>query len=154
MSDNDSFEYKDSGLDAILKAMEDKLPVAKVGILGDKNQREGDNSNAEVGARAEFGIGVDQRSFLRTPIIENFQKYLDKAMSKKDKDDVKEIIKEKSLISFVKRLGVIGEAVVLDAFDTGGFGKWKPSNMKYKKNHQTLVETQQLRNSITSEIEE
>ena len=49
-------------------------------------------------------------------------------------------------------MGAVGESIVQDAFSTGGFGKWKPSRMENKQTKQTLVETQQLRNSITSDV--
>ncbi len=52
----------------------------------------------------------------------------------------------------MKRIAIVALDVVLGAFATGGYGKWKPSNMEHKKVHMTLVETQQLRNSVTEEV--
>lgn len=174
---NDAFEYKNKGLKAIIDTLNEKMPKAKVGIIGAKNGRVpsekrvsktkvnlpmgnssvGSNdtvTNSIIGAKHEFGDHtVPQRSFLRTPIIENFQKYLEKAGAFNQKSFEK-VIKEKSFLTYVKKLGIIGETIVLDAFATGGFGKWEPSNMDHKKNKQTLVETQQLRNSITSRVDE
>lgn len=153
MSDSDdsaTVEYTDMGLGSLTKLLSD-LPVAKVGVLGDKNARKGSNTNAEVGAKHEFGEeGMPVRSFLRVPIIENFQKYLESAGF--SETTLRDAIKARSLIEVVKKFGLIGEQIVSDAFSSSGFGKWKPSVMKFKKNHQTLVETQQLRNSITSEV--
>lgn len=109
-------------------------------------------TNSSIGAKHEFGLeGMPKRSFLRVPIIEHFQSYLD-AAGGFDKKTINKVIKENSVIIFVKKLGILGEKIVLEAFNTGGFGKWKASNMKYKKNKQTLVETTQLRRSITSDI--
>lgn len=149
---SDDFEYKDMGLEAILKAIKDP-PKVKVGILGDKNQREGDNGNAEIGRRHEFGIGVPMRSFLRMPLNEKFQEYLNEAEPLSE-DELKQVIATKSLTPLLKKMGIIGETVISDAFKTGGFGNWKKSNFKFKKVHQTLVETQQLRDSITSKVDE
>lgn len=154
--DGQTIELKTEGLDKLLKALKKKPPVAQVGVLGDKNARSGlVNSNATVGAAHEFGTTKSpQRSFLRVPITDNLQKYMERAGEPFWKAAIKDIIKAGALTEWAKRLGLIGETIVGDAFDSGGFGKWKPSNMKNKKVQQTLVETQQLRNSITSRVVE
>lgn len=148
--------YKDKGLENLIKALDDETtPRAHVGILGDKTTRtdEGPN-NASIGLKHEFGDQDNvRRSFLRVPITDNLQSYLDKAGAF-DKDMFKKVLATGSFAEYVKKIGLIGVNIVLDAFDTGGFGKWKPSVMWMKKNHQTLVETQQLRNSIVSEVTE
>ena len=176
----DSFEYKDMGLANLIKALSEKAPTAKVGILGDSDSRAGQEqvvtksgtykkltgkkledavnksilnetvrSNATIGARHEF----NGRSFLRQPISENLQKYLESSGAF-DKKAFRQVVKTKSLLPWVKKLGILGVQIVNEAFDTGGFGKWKPSNMDNKIVKQTLVETQQLRNSITSQVDE
>ena len=147
-----SVEFKDFGLKALIDALGKDLPKAKVGVLGDKNSRKDSNSNATIGAKHEFGEeGMPIRSFLRMPITNQLQKYLENSKAFTP-DVLAEIIKEKSLDAWMKKVGVTAEAVVLEAFNSGGFGEWVPSNMKYKKNHQTLVETKQLRDSITSAV--
>lgn len=153
---NDAFEFKDKGLKDIIRALGESSPTAKVGILGSGKaaRTKGDSwvSNAEIGIKHEFGDEtVPMRSFLRMPISKKLQKYLDDSKFF-GSDSIKLIVTEKNLLSWVKKIAVLAEAIVSDAFDTGGFGEWKPSNMKNKKNQQTLVETQQLRNSITSEV--
>lgn len=171
MSDDDTkgFEYKDMGLAALLKALDSDVKV-KLGVLGGKTSRAAALeevkkhglkeatkpvlTNAEVGLFAEFGTEhTPVRSWLRIPIIDNLQKYMAAAGAFR-KEVVIEIIQQKSLVPFMRKVGLIGERIIQDGFDTGGFGKWPESNMDYKKNHQTLVETQQLRNSVTSEVEE
>lgn len=151
MSEKISFKTKE--LDDLIKACSGRLPVAKVGIMGKNSGRpNGAKTNAEVGATHEFGTEkLPIRSFLRVPITDNFNKYLQKSGAFSE-DIIAKIVAEKSLLNFVRTLGFVGVQIVGDAFASGGFGKWKPSNMKFKKNHQTLVETQQLRNSITSEV--
>lgn len=154
MSEKDTIEFKDDGLKKLIKALGAKVPYAKVGVLGDKNARQDHNTNAKIGLKHEFGDDeVPQRSFLRMPITENLQKYLENSGAF-DEAAIKEVIKSGSIKVWIQKVGVLGESIVIDAFNSGGFGKWKPSNMNFKKNHQTLVETQQLRNSITSEVEE
>jgi hypothetical protein len=72
----------------------------------------------------------------------------------KDKDGVFQVVKNQSAQIILMKLGVLAKAIILQAFDTRGFGRWKPSQMQYKKVKQTLVETQQLRNSINFRVKE
>jgi phage gpG-like protein len=150
-----SATLKMDGLQSLIKALEKKSPTARVGILGSSSQRRGKSSNAFIGACHEFGTTtIPQRSFLRVPITER----LDKEMKKSGaftKGSLQEIVQARSLLPWVKKLAIIGEGIVADAFNTGGFGKWpalQPETMKHKRVKQILVETQQLRNSITSEV--
>jgi hypothetical protein len=152
-------EYKSTDLQNLIQSLNGDLPRAKVGVLGKESDRGGnlvkyaeDITNADVGLKHEFGTeNLPQRSFLRIPITEHLQKFLNKSGAFST-DALKEIMQARSFEPFIRKLGVVGESIVLEGFDSGGFGKWKPSNMKFKKNHQTLVETQQLRNSIASEV--
>ncbi len=158
-----AFEYKDMGLDNLLRALTGDLPQARVGVLGSNNSRTaGKSNNATIGKNHEFGeivklngrdVKLPERSFLRVPIAENMQGYLDSS-GMFTKEAERQVVRDGSLVPWITNLGIIGVSIVLDAFKTGGFGKWKPSNMKFKKNHQTLVETQQLRNSITWDVKE
>jgi phage gpG-like protein len=155
------------GLDKLVKAMGVSAPSIRVGVLGQKAARnenaegqseekpkEGELNNAEIGAFHEFGTGNNpERSFLRVPISDNLEKYLDKNGAL-DEDVLKETIASGTLVPYALKVAATAEEIVADAFQTGGFGKWKPSNMAGKKVAQTLVETQQLRNSITSEVKE
>lgn len=149
-------ELKTGHLDRLIKSLSGELPSVKVGILGAKTARHGStaNTNAAVGLKHEFGQeGMPIRSFLRMPLTEQMQRYLDNSKAF-TKDVLKDVLAELSIIPWLKKIGIIGETIVLDGFNSGGFGKWKPSIMTKKRNHQTLVETQQLRNSISSEVEE
>lgn len=151
MSD-DGVQLDTKVLDQLIRALKEPLPVLRVGIIGKLGRNKGGRTNAEIGAAHEFGTDkLPVRSFLRMPLTENFRKYVDDE-SPLDEDALKMIVKTGSIVEFMKKLAVIGENVVRDAFQTGGFGKWKPSDMSRKKNHQTLVETTQLRESITSEV--
>ena len=150
MKEDDAIEFIDLGMKSLFDAITGKIPYVKVGILGDKTDRKGGaKTNAEIGARHEFG--EEGRSFLRMPLIEEFQKYLDKAKVF-DEETLIKVIEDGKLNEWITKIGIVAEQVIGDAFATGGFGRWKPSNMKYKKVHQTLVETTQLRDSITSEV--
>jgi phage gpG-like protein len=151
------------------------MKKVRVGILGSKTIRNGQepqgkgqsvnagrnrpkgkfdaSTNAAIGAIHEFGVPgkMPQRSFLRMPITEQLQKELE-SHGAFGPEELKKVVKEGSTVPWLHRIAVVAEKIVGDAFATGGFGKWRPSDMKYKTVHQTLVETQQLRNSITSEV--
>lgn len=158
MSDDDEkTEINLTGLDRLEKAFK-KIPVVNVGILGDGSRGAGGkvaNNNASIGAVHEFGsVNVPQRSFLRIPLIDHLDKRLKKegVLSKKS---IAEAVKNGSVQMVMAQIGVVAEGIVLEAFDTNGFGKWaplRPSTLSSKKNQQTLVETGQLRNSITHEV--
>lgn len=154
---SDTIEFDKRKLDQLIKALKGKLPVARVGVLAGKTQRQdGDLNNATIGAKHEFGDPSEDlpvRSFLRVPISEKMQKYLEKSGAFTE-DALKKVIQDGSIYNYIQKFGIVGEAIVQDAFDSGGFGQWKPSIMKFKKTKQTLVETQQLRKSITSEVKE
>lgn len=157
MSD-DAVKIDTKALDQLIKSLKGRLPVARVGVLGGKTARtskeSGVSTNAEIGAKHEFGNeGMPVRSFLRVPISDFMQKYLDKAGAT-NPEALKRLLQTGKLTEWVKKIGIVAEAIVADGFDSGGFGKWPPSDMRRKKNHQTLVETQQLRNSITSDVKE
>jgi hypothetical protein len=155
--DNDSMDMSTEGLDHIMAVFKNNMPTLRVGILGSKaarNAKKGDNSNATIGASHEFGTStLPMRSFLRQPLSDNLEAYL-KASGAYDEKVIMDMIKHGTINEWMKKVGVTAESVVADAFSSGGFGKWMPSNMAHKENHQTLVETQQLRNSITSEVVE
>lgn len=166
------------GIDNILKALEEGHEKVRLGILGSTAQRsaemhideitgesfgegQSDVNNAEIGLKHEFGgpsqlpngvtINLPQRSFLRVPLIQQFQKYLE-ASGAFDRATLASVIKKGTFKVWLQKIGMIGEQVVYEGFDSGGFGQWKPSNMSFKKNHQTLVESQQLRNAVISEV--
>lgn len=149
---NDAIELDTTGLESLIKAFK-KIPHARVGVLGSSRKRQGENSNASIGRKHEFGLGVPKRSWLRVPLIDNLQKYLEKNGAF-NSDAQRSVIKERSMRPWISALGATGVQIVLDGFNSGGFGKWAPSNMKYKKNKQTLVETQQLRNSIIFDVKD
>lgn len=157
----DDIELKTKGLDQLIKAFKGKIPVARVGILGDSarevvqvqsksgsfTSKQGP-TNAEVGAAHEFG----QRSFLRAPLIENLNNQVKKSGGFDDAA-LKEVIKTGSIMTWMKKIAVIAENVVGHAFDTGNDGKWKQHAPGYTNNTgQILVDSEQLKRSISSEV--
>jgi len=152
-------KFNNEVLVELTKIMRRNKAFTKIGIIGDGVQRkDGEGiSNAEVGAHHEFGTegvdgygGLPMRSFLRMPLTEKLQSHVKK--NGVTNETMEKVVKQKSLGPILKNLGLLGETIIGNAFDTGGFGSWPKSNFKLKKNHQTLVETQDLRNSISSEV--
>ena len=130
------------------------FPVAQVGILGAKDSREGlSNSNATVGACHEFGTEhIAQRSFLRMPLNEHLSEAITKS-GLSSEDTLKDVLSSGDAVPWMKQIAVVAEGVVKEAFASGGFGKWQAHAPGYTNNTgQLLVDTQQLRNSITHSV--
>lgn len=154
----DDVEIKLDGLDKLIKALKAQPPMARVGILGNHDGRStGGQSNATIGAAHEFGTStLPMRSFLRIPLSYGLQTALEQAGAFTE-DTLKKVIASKSLVPWVEVAAIEAVGVVLEAFDTAGNGSWaplRPDTMRRKKVKQILVETQQLRNSISYEVHE
>lgn len=162
--------YDDDALEKLMASLsDDKAPVGRIGVLGGHTIRTMSDvaafkklaglgpestTNAEIGAKHELGLdGMPERSWLRIPIIDNMQTYLNDAGAFTTKT-AKKVIKSGSMRPWLESAMLVAENIVSDGFNSGGFGKWKPSNMTHKTNHQTLVETHQLRDSVTSEVKD
>ena len=132
-----------------------KAGYVKVGVLGNEASRgeEGIN-NAELGAVQEFGSAsknIPPRSFLRAP-LEGDKKQIIKALQSKA---VKKAIEEGNAEAALELVGIAAEGVVDEAFATSGGGTWaanKPSTVRKKGSSRPLVDTGELRRSITSEV--
>ena len=113
------------GLEQLQKNLQIKL-VAKIGIFADKNPRnDGELTNAQIGAKHEFGVlseGLPRRSFLKDP-IELKRKELLKVADKVIKANID---KEGGVEKIFELIGIAGEAIVQEAFETGGYGTWSP----------------------------
>lgn len=162
----DTFDV--TGLEKLIQALHVRPPTCHVGILGDSpreaEEKEGwvssevssgdTPTNAEVGAAHEFGTStIPMRSFLRVPISGNLQKEMEKS-GLFNNDKLSEVLKTGSLKAWLEEVAIAAEACVQDAFDTGGDGKWPAwKDPNYTNNAgQLLVDTKQLRESVTSEV--
>lgn len=141
-----SDELNTSGLDKLIKMLKGNLPSLKIGIFGDSR-------NAEIGSYHEFGTSkMPKRSFLREPMIDGFEKALENSGAF-DKDALKDVMAEKSIKPWLEKAAVVAEGVVAEAFANGGNGNWAPWVKGYENNTgQLLIDTQQLRNSITTKV--
>ena len=155
MAEGDTIEIK--GLDQLMKALKVKSASIRIGVLGGSDDRSGkEQSNATIGAVHEYGApgrNIPQRSFLRIPLSENLQKEME-ASGLLTQESADEVIKKGDLKSWLKAVATCAEAVVDDAFENSGNGKWP----KWKDPNYTneggmlLVDSGQLRRSITTEI--
>lgn len=130
--------------------------ITRVGILGAKNARSGVEgmSNSEIGVVHEFGSesrNIPPRSFLRFP-IEQKAHDLVKGMTT---TSVRNAVERRQYRKVFQILGVIAEGIVQNAFSTGGFGSWqklKQSTINAKGSSAILIDTGELRRSITSDV--
>lgn len=159
---SDAYHLEVKGLDQLLKALKVKPPTCRVGILGSHTNRKSQGSNtptnAEIGAAHEFGApsrGLPIRSFLRMPLSDHLNKELERSGAL-TQAEFKEVIRSGSVLPWLKKVAVVAEDVIRKAFDTGGYGKWTSwKNSSYSNNaNMLLVDTTQLRDSITSEVKE
>jgi len=153
MSTPEKDELDDRILRQFIKILDGSDPQGKIGVLGGSKPRsDGGPTNAEIGLKHEFGKeGMPTRSWLRVPLMDHLEEYLDRAGFNPEAV-LKQVLADRSLRPLLEKIMVVCKRVVLDGFASCGFGKWPPSDMTHKKNHQTLVETGQLRNSVETEI--
>lgn len=164
MSD-DTYTINVKGLDSLLKALKGKQPLARVGVMAknhyaqlepEQKQPSHIPTNDEVGAAHEYGAparGLPQRSFLRVPISDKLQKYMESSGAL-DKDVMNDVLKLGSVLPWMKKIAALANQIVFDAFDSGGFGAWpKWKNPSYTNNAgMLLVDSTQLRGAIIHEV--
>lgn len=137
--------------------------VTKIGVLGKKSARKkGDMSNADIGLVHEKGSlsqKIPRRSFLEMPLTDKHKEIFLKK-KKFYNEVIKKILSGQSPKSAwkeaYKKLGILGESIVQESFETHGFGKWqelKPATIARKKSESPLIDTAQLRKSITSKVD-
>lgn len=131
-------------------ASDEKNSRVQVGIFSSAARTNSDLTNGDIGAVHEFGSmsqHIPQRSFLRMPLTTRLK---DNASS-----NWGEIILRQGFNSALRKLGVMGENTVQKAFATGGFGVWpklKPATIARKGSSAILIDTSQLRRSISSRV--
>src|SRR5580692_9916191 len=100
--------YSIDGLEKLIKALKQKPPKCRVGILGSSNSRQGPSgvTNAEVGAAHEFGTDkLPVRSFLRMPIANNLNKEIKKS-GLNSEETLKEVVKQGSIVPWMKQVAI------------------------------------------------
>lgn len=141
-------------LEALIKGVDLKL-VAKIGILGNKPRKDAKTeiSNAEIGLAHEKGIkskNLPRRSWLEEPLRDHLSEHFEKLGKK-----AIERFLQSNYVQAYAELGIVSEIIIQKGFETGGYGKWKPlkeSTIRAKGSSAILIETAQLRRSVTSEV--
>ena len=132
----------------------------RVGIMGTKNNRndKSGQTNADIGFIHEYGRpatkghpAIPMRSFLLMPIVQKS----DRIISEVVQDKMVKNLGDGNIVEVLTDLGIAAERAILDAFDTGGFGSWRPnapSTVRRKGSAQPLIDLGFLRKSISSEV--
>ena len=149
-----------SGLKRLFKLLSGGLPKIKVGILSDTNQRSKDTlTNAQIGFVNEFGKmtgypKIPPRSFIRMPLNLYFQQKLSEKKSLTGKE-LEKALETGKIEIFAKKVGLVAEEVIQEAFETRGWGSWPknaPLTIAMKGSDSPLIDTGQLRRAITSKV--
>lgn len=141
-------------LNAFVKGLGEKRAV-KLGIFGSSG-REGDagTTNADIAAVHELGsfsAGIPARSFLRMPLFHKTEEIL-----KATKKGADKLLAEGNVFQVLVNMGLACEVSVARAFSTMGFGLWKAlkaATIRRKGSELPLIDTGQLRRSVTSKVE-
>lgn len=135
-------------LEAFLKDMQGhKLYV---GVTKSSNSRPKDGaSNALIAYVHEFGIGVPERSFLRSTVLEQAQKYV-----KIQRDNIIPAIKSGVMTAeeAYRRLGIVASNDVKLKITNGPFTALDQKTIDRKGSSKPLIDTGELRQSITYEV--
>lgn len=154
---------------AIQNGLEKKY-VTKVGILGQKaanrkvtvktasgHNRAGSEpsskTNAEIGLIQEKGsvsLHIPRRSFLMMPLEMKLGKYVHFIG-----ESVMEGITADNIKNAYAKMGIVAEGIIQRAFASRGFGRWadnSPVTIEKKGSDSPLIDTAQLRKSITSTV--
>ena len=149
--ENDDYKLELKGLDKLIKALKIKPPIVRIGVLGG-------GRNSEIGAVHEFGApsrNIPQRSFLRIPLTDNLNKEMERS-GLLNENTLKAVIANGNMVPWIEKVAIVAEGIVDDAFESSGDGKWpkwKDPNY-HNEGGMLLVDSGQLRNSITSEVVE
>lgn len=143
-------DYNVKGLKKLQQALNNEYYV-KLGIFGNKSSRSSKVTNASIGLVHEFGSitkNIPARSFLRMPLVEKSKEFMN--FIKKQSDFIMNSLSKGELIGLLEKIGVKAEAIVQEAFESSGYGKWQP--LKYREGT-PLIDTGELRGSVTSKVE-
>ena len=150
------------GLNNFVKCLTGGYNV-KVGIMGAKNARDDGQTNADIGVIHEFGRpatrsskAIPMRSFLWMPIMTMANRIVNET---KEDSMLKKILLDQ-MPAVMKSLGIACERAIAEAFASAGFGHWAPNtpftiaqkSKKGKTSDSPLIDTGQLRRSISSEV--
>tara|TARA_R110000803_G_scaffold172825_2_gene235621 strand:- start:43 stop:513 length:471 start_codon:yes stop_codon:yes gene_type:complete len=144
-----------SGLEELKNSLPKDIAV-KVGVLSDGNSREGGAvGNAELGLIQELGSfsrNIPARSWLMMPLTERKAEIVKFLQSKK----AKELVESMEFDRLLELMGLKAEGIIDKAFTSSGFGKWQPNSpatVRRKGSSRPLIDTSELRRSVSSELD-
>lgn len=170
---NGSVKIDRAGLEALINASNAKF-VVKIGILGSqasgeharkktaekaktgghkKGTEDSPLTNAQIGFAHEKGIksrNLPRRSWLVTPLEDHLGLYFRKIGAQA----ITDMLLSQPQKAY-EELGAVCEQIIFKGFETGGYGKWKPlkaSTIRAKGSSAILIDTAQLKNSVTAEV--
>lgn len=139
-----NLEERLNNLEKLIRILKKNKIAVSVGIFPENATRNDGHTNPEIGAIHELGLGDHpRRSFLQMPLQTQFKKQLDA-----DEDTLKACLKEGNLGELADSIAAAALRCVRESFSTNGYGFWPPSK---KAEGDTLVETGQLRDSVTTQ---
>lgn len=136
-----------------------KKVYSDIGILGAAGSTDEGLTIAGIGAVHEFGTDkagrnrdtvIPERSFIIMP-LETGQGDIEKAIEPR----LQQLLEDGNIKGIFELIGIAGEARIIEAFETGGFGTWediKEATKKAKGSDAILIDQGQLKQSITSRV--
>lgn len=130
---------------------------ARVGVLGGKASRQNGSSginNAELMLIHMFGSetrNIPARDPLHAPIIKHRRELIRKVGT----GAMRAAFEAGNYRRMFELLGIAAESIVQNAFETAGDGLWpalSPATIKAKGSSRPLIDTAQLRRSVTSDV--
>lgn len=172
MAKQGSYRMDISKLTGFYEALKTK-PSIQVGVFSGKTARkDGALTNADLAMYHELGSpehNLPARSMLKVPIADHAQEIMEPFKGKAE-----QFLYKSTLLNLYKLIGIAAEKVVIQAFATGGFGKWAPltygtllaklkGSLKVRKGKLAqiysgqvgqgiLIDTSQLRRAFSSRV--
>lgn len=144
-----SIKLSTKGLDALKKQMQNV--EIKVGLPKGTPQNDEGKSLIEIGAQNEFGSpakGIPERSFIRIPLDDAKEKYF-KVAQQQGIDILNGKI---SVDGAIEKIGVWGQTIIKKSFTNNNWKANSKMTVDKKGSSKPLIDTGQLRQSITWEI--
>ena len=156
MAATSSIKIDLSGLQQLDKFLSNQKQ-ALLGIFQSEDARDDKESNVAIAAKHEFGSfseNIPQRSWLRMPVKVKANDIAGNAAIAIKNN----LTNPKGTDIVAKSIGAAGLGVIQEAFDTKGFGQWKPNApatviAKGGKNT-PLIDKAELRQAITFSVSE
>lgn len=144
------------GLEDIKKKVGSSMR-ARVGVLGSNAIRDdegGGLTNAELMLIHMFG-SVSRNIPPRDPLLMPIERNRRELIRRLGSGAMRAAFENGDYKKMFQLLGLVAESFVQEAFETGGWGQWppdKPATIAAKGSSAILIDTAQLRRSVTSDV--